>query len=424
MDQTPSPFAQSPSGGTFELVSSDAGGGDLPSRGSCCTACGSRTLSDIFHSKAQPVCVGTVCDTAEEARRAPTADITLAYCHACGLVFNRIFDIEQVGFKPGYEVALNHSPVFCDFISGVADRLVERFDLRGKTVLEIGCGGGYFLRLLAERGGNHGIGIDPTVPREGIERLEEGKVEFIRDFFGDQHCNIATDFVCCLSVFEAIPRPIELLRTLRRMLAERPQVPLYFEVFNAFRAIEQQETWSIHYEQCNYFSLESLTALFRRSGFEVTGAGTCYQGDQYLYVEALPATIDTSEESPEQRVRANELPADVSRFAASYTENVKAWQHRLNEFARQQQRVVVWGTGGKGIGFLNTLDTTGAIDYVIEINPDKQGRFVPGSAQQIMPLEFLAEYRPDKVIITNALYQEEMQEQARQLGVNPEFIIA
>ena len=395
----------------------------------CCTACGSNRLTDFFESTKQPVCVGTVYDSVEEARGAPTADIVLAYCHGCGLVFNRIFDVEKVGFKPGYEVALNHSPVFRKFISGVADRLIDRFDLHDKTILEIGCGGGYFLRLIAERGGNHGIGIDPTVLREGVVQLPAGSVEFIRGFYGEQSADIAADFICCLSVFEAIPRPVELLRTVRQTLGDRTDVPLYFEVFNAFRAIQDRETWSIHYEQCNYFSLESVTSLFRRCGFDVVDAGTCYQGEQYLYVEASPSiekssNLGLTDGTTGEDTESDSLPEEIAAFASSYVEQSAAWQERLDQFARDEDRVVVWGTGGKGIGFLNALNTDGVISYVIEINPDKQGKFVPGSGQQIMPIEFLAEYKPDKVIITNPLYQEEMQQQARELGVNPEFLIA
>ncbi len=395
----------------------------------CCTACGSSRLTDIFESERLPVNVGVMCDTEEEAKNAPVADVILAYCHDCGLVFNRIYDLTKVGFEPGYEVALNHSPVFREFISGVADRLLDRFDLRNKTFLEIGCGDGYFLRLLAERGGNHGIGIDPSVPREGRETFEQGSAEYIRDFFGDKHADIATDFICCLSVFEAVPYPAELLSTVRRIVGERTNVPLYFEVFNAFRAIENRETWSILYEQCNYFSLESLASLFRRCGFEVTDANTCYQGDQYIYVEAKGSDRVVSAEKNASADVADEageltLPKVIADFAAAYVERSNYWQEQLNAFRRDKQRVVVWGSGGKGIGFLNALNTDGVIDYVVEINPDKQGKYLPGSGQRIVPIEFLAEYKPDKVIITNALYRDEMRQQASELGVTPEFVVA
>jgi hypothetical protein len=84
----------------------------------------------------------------------------------------------------------------------------------------------------------------------------------------------------------------------------------------------------------------------------------------------------------------------------------------------------LWGTGGKGITFVNSLETAEAIPFVVEINPDKQGKYIPGTGQRIVPPEFMAEYRPDKVIITNALYEKEMKQQARDLGVDCEFHVA
>jgi len=100
------------------------------------------------------------------------------------------------------------------------------------------------------------------------------------------------------------------------------------------------------------------------------------------------------------------------------------WRERIEQFKQTGKRVVIWGTGGKGIGFLNALDTADVIRHALEINPRKHGKFVPGTGQQIVPPEFLAEYRPDVVIITNALYEREMKQQAADLGVNCEFLIA
>ena len=118
------------------------------------------------------------------------------------------------------------------------------------------------------------------------------------------------------------------------------------------------------------------------------------------------------------------MPDAIKRFAEHHRDNIRQWTERLDEFRRLKQRVVVWGSGGKGISFLNTLPTQGAIEYVVEINPDKHGKFIPGSGQEVVPPEFLSNYQPDGVIITNALYEREMKQQARELGVECDFFIA
>ena len=395
----------------------------IPALRTCsCTACGSTELTDFFEIERLPIHVGVLWDSPEQAHRAATGDIILSYCHECGFVHNRILEQSKLSFQPGYEVALHHSAVFRSFMEAVATRLIERFGLRNKAVFEIGCGTGYFLQLLSELGPNEGIGIDPTVAHEGTEKVGEGTVRLIRDFFSERYADLHFDFICCLSVFEDIPQPIDFLSKLRNMIGDR-QTPIYFEVFNAFRAFQKQETWSIHYEQCNYFSLRSLRNLFERCGFQVLDANTCYEGDQYLYIEAVPGNQPTFWGNHTARL-CRELPDEIAEFAATHRRQLASWTERLAQFKQRGQRVVVWGTGGKGISFLNALGTSDLIQYVVEINPDKQGKYVPGSAQLIVPPEFLTEYQPDKVIITNPLYKQEMEQQAKDLGVSCEFLIA
>jgi len=387
-----------------------------------CPGCGCWDYTDFFEARDLPVHVGNFYDTAQEAIATPTGDVTLSFCHGCGLVFNRRFDGNKISYEPGYEVALHHSETFRKFMDGVATRLIERFNIRNKNVLEIGCGCGYFLRMLCERGDNHAVGIDPTIAREGVERVGGGSVRFIRDFFSDRYADIPADFICCLSVFEHIPDPLHFLTMLRRMIGDR-RPGIYFEIFNAFDAFRREETWSIHYEQSNYFSKESLAGVFQRSEFEVIEAATCYEGDQYLFVDSVPANLDGDKLAAKESGRLD-LPEAISNFAERHEEKLNTWKDHVARWKSRGERVVLWGTGGKGITFVNSLDTAEAIPFVVEINPDKQGKYVPGTGQRIVPPEFMADYRPDKVIITNALYEKEMKQQAQDLGVTCEFLVA
>jgi SAM-dependent methyltransferase len=388
-----------------------------------CPACGSVELIDFYESRQLPVHVGLFYDSPEEARRAPKGHIRLAYCRGCGFVHNRVFDVSRLSFEPGYEVALCHSAMFQSFMEGVARRLIDRYDLVGKRIIEIGCGAGWFLRLLCRLGGNQGTGFDTSVPKAGEERVGEGSVRFIGEYFTEKYADLPCDFMCCLSVLEAIPNPAEFLCGLRRIIGDRPLGGMYFEVFNAFRAFGAHETWSIHYEQCNYFSLDSFTGLFERCGFRVLDASTCYGDGQYLFVEAVPA------ESAAQFVTTTveqfrELPDEARGFVQRHNQKLADWNHRLAEFRRDRRRVVVWGSGGKGISFLNILPAGDVVEYVVDINPDRQQKYLPGSGQRIVPPEFLVDYRPDTIILTNPLYEQEIREQVDQLRIHCEFLTA
>lgn len=383
-----------------------------------CPVCASTGCVDVFEASGIPVHVGICGKTAEEARSLPTGDVVLSWCPKCEFLHNRLFDPDKLYYHPGYEVALHHSPTFRRFMEQVTTRLMTRYDLRQKRILEIGCGGAWFLRTLAELGENDCIGYDPTVPTVGREQLGNGSIELVRDYFGPQY-SVDAEFICCLSVFENVPQPVRFLKNLRQQIGDL-NPGIYFEVFNAFQAIASKETWSINYEQVNWFSQQSLANAFRQAGFRITDSDECYEGGQYVFVDAVPGQDTDSDLSP-----ANEsVPDAIRQFAEHHAEQMQIWTQRLHDYRDSGRRVVVWGAGGKGISFLNSLPTADSIEYVVDINPDKHGTFIPGSAQEIVSPEFLRDYRPQTIILMNGLYEEEIRQQLQALNVNAEFLIA
>ncbi|MEO2026770.1 MAG: class I SAM-dependent methyltransferase [Fuerstiella sp.] len=383
-----------------------------------CPVCKSGGCVDAFEATGIPIHVGICGNTPEEARSLPTGDVVLSFCRECGFLHNRVFDPGKLYYRPGYEVALHHSPTFVKFMDGVTTRLMKRFELQDKRILEIGCGGAYFLRMLAEFGDNNCIGYDPTVTTEGLENIGNGSVELVRDYFGPKHSADA-DFICCLLVFENITQPVSFLKDLRKQIGDL-NPGIYFEVFNAFQAISSQETWSINYEQVNWFSRQSLSNAFEQAGFTVSESGECYEGGQYVFVDAVPGeprSLNTGNSTIE-------IPHEVVEFASHHQQQMELWTQRLKEYEAPGRRVVVWGAGGKGISFLNQLPSSDAIPYVVDINPDKRGTFIPGSAQEIVSPEFLAEFKPETIILMNALYQDEIRQQVKELGLDCEFLIA
>src|SRR5207245_5512566 len=108
-------------------------------------------------------------------------------------------------------------------------------------------------------------------------------------------------------------------------------------------------------------------------------------------------------------------------FDAHHYRKLESWREKLGACRETGRKVVVWGTGGKGVSFLNSVGTESGIRYVVDSNPNRHGRFVPGSAQQIVPPAFLADYRPDVVILSNRAYDSEIRQQIASIGLHPEI---
>ena len=68
---------------------------------------------------------------------------------------------------------------------------------------------------------------------------------------------------------------------------------------------------------------------------------------------------------------------------------------------------MVWGAGSKGVTFLSTLNVPGAVEYVVDINPNMSSHYLAKTGLEIVPPSILTDYRPDVVIVMNPIYQSE-----------------
>jgi hypothetical protein len=207
----------------------------------------------------------------------------------------------------------------------------------------------------------------------------------------------------------------DFLRSVRRSLGERRDAVVFFEVPDVSRILREVAFWEIHHEHCSYFSMGSLARLFRSCGFEVLELFKDFE-DQYLMIDARPG--DGSSGPPMRgEDDLEELAGAVEHFAQNCTSVCEQWKYRLRKIAEQGRRAVLWGGGGKAVAFLTTLGIKEEIEFVVDINPFKHGKYMPGTGQEIVPPEFLKEYRPDVVVLMNPIYQREVQEMLDQMNV-------
>lgn len=220
---------------------------------------------------------------------------------------------------------------------------------------------------------------------------------------------------------EHIPEPGEFIQSLARATETRNPV-FFFEVPNIFWSLERDAFWDIYYEHCLYFGYHSLVNLFTLNGFECLAAGDGF-GGQYVWVDARhrPPVKENIVLPPVPQL----LITQVDDFAKRYQTLITQWQQRINEIiASGKTKLVLWGAGARAVTFLNlTGFTSEQIEYVVDINPAKHGLYIPGTGQQIVSPQFLAEYGPDTVIGTNPAYQDEIWTLMRQANISGNFII-
>ncbi len=385
-----------------------------------CPNCGARGLREFYEVRNVPVHSCLLMSNQQDALRFPRGDVALGLCETCGFISNVAFDPKVQDYSPLYEDQQCFSATFNAFATDLASRLIQKYDLHDKTIVEIGCGKGDFLALLCELGNNRGVGIDPSFIPGRLESPAADRITFIQDFYSERYAHYHGDLVCCRHTLEHIPATGEFVRTVRRAIGDRSDTVVFFELPDVSRVLRELAFWDIYYEHCSYFSLGSLARLFRSCGFAVTDLARAFD-DQYLLLEALPANGETSPRLPQEN-DLEQMARDVASFAEGNRAKLETWRRQLAQIRRNGRRAVIWGSGSKCVAFLSTLNVRDEIDYVVDINPHRHGKFLAGSGKQIMPPEFLREYKPDTVMAMNPVYCAEIRRDLERMGLNPELI--
>jgi SAM-dependent methyltransferase len=337
------------------------------------------------------------------------------------MVYNVSFDPEVMRYTTGYETSLHFSPRFQIYAQQLAERLIRDYELHDKSIIEIGCGQGEFLSLLCANGRNHGVGFDPSYESRHNGAESASRIAFVKDFYTERYADCAADFICCRHVLEHVESPRDFLLDVRRAIGERETIVL-FEVPNVLYTLRDLGIWDIIYEHCSYFSPASLTRLFQETGFTVLRLEEAY-GGQFLCLEAVPVR-SLPQPSGDRPDAIEAMEWLVAAFADEHNNKVRAWRKHLARLRENGKRIVVWGAGSKGVTFLNVMNLHNQIEYVVDVNPRKQGLFVPGTGQRIVEPEALESYRPDTVIVMNPLYSEEIQRMATSMNIAAELLAA
>ena len=386
-----------------------------------CPICASREVTLFIEILHVPTLCNALWATRENALQVKRGDLRLGFCTHCGHIYNYAFDPDQIAYTQAYENSLHFSPRFQQYADVLADRLINQYDVREKCIIEIGCGKGDFLRSLCAKGNNSGLGFDPGYEPQVTVPGSTNDVTIIQDYYSEQYAHYQADLICCRHVLEHVQDPRSFICSLRRTIKNQGSTTVYFEVPNVLFTLRDLAIWDLIYEHCSYFNTTSLTYLFATSGFTVSDVTETFEG-QFLALEAFPsAAAISATSSPAASLR--QLSRLVDAFEQSYRAKVDAWRCTLERIKENKQRAVIWGGGSKGITMSNILNVKDQIRYVVDINPRKHGMYIAGTGQCIVPPAFLGTYQPDVVIIMNAIYENEIRQMTKSMGVTPDFVL-
>ncbi len=324
-----------------------------------------------------PVLQNRVYPKKSDAQNCDTGTVTLAQDEKTGIVVNKEFDPDKIVYNEHYDNEQSHSARFSDHMDEVA-AILKKY-IRNRKVLEIGCGKGVFLKRLREKGYNV-TGVDPSY---------EGCDPFVVKKYFTKELGLQGDFIIMRHVLEHIHEPVNFLKSIAE--ANNHSGLIYIEVPDLNWIIKNNTWFDIFYEHVNYFTPSDFKRIFS----DIRESGTFF-GGQYQYVIADLSSLN------------DKLSPEEKDFNLSFKSLDRIVNH-LNRY--KPSKTAIWGAASKGIIAAIHLSKTGTdIDCLVDINPNKTGKFAPVTGIKIIGPEELKQHfqKDDLIIIANPNYSEEI----------------
>lgn len=299
--------------------------------------------------------------------------------------------------------------------------MIERFKLnRESFIVEVASNDGYLLQYFV-KSGVPVLGIEPAknVAKVAVEK----GVPTLTEFFGEKLAlqlrdqGKQADLIAGNNVLAQVPDLNDFVAGMKILL--KPTGVITIEFPHLMRLMEENQFDTIYHEHFSYFSFIAAEKIFAAHGitlFDVeelsTHGGSLRIYGRHTENNTLPVT-DRACELHDREVNAGFI--NMEHYAA-FGEQVKETKRKLLEFLieakREGKSIAGYGAPGKGNTLLNYCGIrTDFLDYTVDRNPYKHGKFLPGTHIPIYPPEKIQETKPDYVFILPWNFKDEIMSQ-------------
>jgi hypothetical protein len=376
-------------------------------QGGGCRFCGALLRHTFVDLGTSPLCE-SFRTAAELDRMEPFYPLHAFVCGECFLVQLREYVSGEEIFAE-YAYFSSYSESWVVHARRYVEAMIERFGLGdGSFVVEVASNDGYLLQHFVARG-IPCLGIEPAanVARAAVAKGVPTRVTF----FGPETARALVaegkraSLLVGNNVLAQVPALNEFVEGLKILLAPQGGVTLEFP--HLVRLVEENQFDTIYHEHFSYFSFLTVERIFAAHGitlFDVEELPT-HGGSLRIYGRhAENGELPVARRVEELRRREVEAGVTTLAYYRGFAERVRETKRRLLEFLiaakRENKTVVGYGAPGKGNTLLNYCGIrTDFLDYTVDRNPYKHGKFLPGTHIPVHPPERIAETRPDYVLI-------------------------
>lgn len=398
-------------------------------RETACRSCGSADLRPILSLGETPL-ADRLLSEGDLGRQEPLAPLEVVLCGDCALVQITETVPPEILFGGDYPYFSSVSTTLLEHSRKNAEELIERRGLGPDSlVVEIASNDGYLLQNFTARG-IPVLGVDPAKD-PAAEAIRRG-IPTLVDFFSHDLAKRlraekgAADLILANNVLAHVADLNGLVAGIAALLADDGMAVL--EMPYLVDLVTHGEFDTIYHQHLCYFSVTALTALFARHGLTVLdvrrlpihgGSLRVYVGRREEPAAAVGALLAAEREAGFDR------EAGFQSFAEKVAGVARQLRATLEARKAAGQRLVGYGAAAKATTMLSYCGIGSEfLDYIVDRNPYKHGRYMPGVRLPIHPTERLLEDRPDAVLLLTWNFADEiMAQQAAYLEGGGCFII-
>ena len=367
-----------------------------------CRSCGATLTRTFLDLGSQPLANSYLTREELEAGSEPRYPLHARVCSECLLV-----QVEQAvppeEIFSDYAYFSSYSESWLEHAARFAKEAIEQLGLGPDTlVLEVASNDGYLLKSFAAADVPV-LGIEPAANVAEAAVAEGIPTEIA--FFGRalaRQIGQSADLVVANNVLAHVPDLDDFVGGLAAVL--KPSGVVSIEVPHLLRMIERTEFDTIYHEHLSYFSLLSARDVLGRRGLGVFDVEQFETHGGSLRIWASPE--DRGESATVEAVLADERAAQLDSPAGydAFAPRVQSLVGEVGRFLEAAQargeRVAAYGAAAKGNTLLNAVQVTpDEVGYVVDRNPHKQGRFLPGSHLPILDPDHVRRDRPDYLLV-------------------------
>jgi SAM-dependent methyltransferase len=330
-------------------------------------------------------------------------------CPECWLVQTEDYADAHELFSPDYAYFSAYSTSWVKHAENYVSHVTRRFGLNAASyVVEVAANDGYLLQFVRERG-IPCLGIEPT--RSTAEAARNKGIEIVEEFFGVKLARQlvdrgrTADLTVANNVLAHVPHINDFVAGFAALL--KPSGVATFEFPHLLQLVTQNQFDTVYHEHFSYLSFTAVARIFDRNGltvFDVQEMST-HGGSLRVYAQRK----DTRPHPVEDRVaalleREREAGMEQPAFYAGLQARMNRVKDDLISFLIETKRsgktIAGYGAAAKGNTLLNYAGVRAdLLPFVVDANPAKQGRYLPGCRIPILAPEALRAQRPDLVLI-------------------------